>query len=288
MAGRNSSYGSGGGAGAIPGTYSDAYGGIPRISLPQENLAAIYGLSGINGMNQTTAVNNLKTLIPGLAPRAQGQLPPDVINLIQQQAAERGIGSGTGFRGGDYLKALGLTSLGVSTDAAKELEQGFFHAPQIDPTAISGQIQDARTQQAIYGSAPIPAAAHAAAIGDAQAGIGAGMRTGGGVAYPGSQGGGGGGARDALGFPIATNWGDAWNTPNPGAVGAINPQSPYVSPGSGFNPAAWGLNPSQSSPNIDSPDAGYLSNLYDDWWNQYGTAESPDAGYLDSIYSDGG
>lgn len=284
MAGRNSSYSSsGGGFGAVPGTYDPSFGGIPRVSLPQENLAAIYGLSGINGMNQTAAVNNLKTLIPGLAPRSQGQLPPDVINLIQQQAAERGIGSGTGFRGGDYLKALGLTSLGVSTDAAKELEQGFFHAPQIDPTAISGQIQDARTQQAIYGSAPIPAAAHAASLADAQAGIGAGMRTGGGATYPGSQGGGGGVPRDSLGFPIATNWTDAWNTPNAPAVGAINPQTPYVSPGSGFNPAAWGMNPSQSSPN-----SAYPTSTYDDWWNQFNTADSPDAGYLDSIYSDGG
>ena len=284
MAGRNSSYSSsGGGAGAIPGTYSDAYGGIPRISLPQENLAAIYGLSGINGMNQTAAVNNLKSLIPGLAPRAQGQLPPDVINLIQQQAAERGISSGTGFRGGDYLKALGLTSLGVSTDAAHELEQGFFHAPQIDPTAVSGQIQDARTQQAIYGSAPIPAAAHDAALRDAQAGIGAGMRTGGGVAYPGSQGGGGGGARDALGFPIATSWGDAWSTPNPAAVGAINPQTSTAS-----NPyASWNAQYGHLPSTTGTTDP-LATSTYDDWWNQFNTDDSPDAGYLGSLYSDGG
>lgn len=286
MAGRTSTYGgSGGGAGAIPGTWSPEFGGVPRISLPQENLAAIYGLSGINGMNQTAAVNNLKTLIPGLAPRAQGQLPPDVINLIQQQAAERGIGSGTGFRGGDYLKALGLTSLGVSTDAAKELEQGFFHAPQIDPTAISGQIQDARTQQSIYGSAPIPAAAHAAAIGDAQAGIGAGMRTGGGVSYPGSQGGGGGGLRDALGFPIATNWGDAWSTPNPPAVGAINPQTSTAS-----NPyASWNAQYGHL-PSITGTSDPYANGTgdpgIDEWWNML--QDSPDSSYLDSIYSDGG
>lgn len=174
--------GSGGGSGSIPGTYSPAYGGIPNIPIPTTNMGELYGLTtGVASSGAANAVQNLNANVPGLAERSRGQLPQDVITQLLQQAAERGIS--TGMPGGPnsnaaYLRALGLTSLGVSTDAAHELEAGIARVPQVDPNRLIVSPEDrqaAETARAIYGSAPIPAAAAAASLQNAQSGIGAGQ-----------------------------------------------------------------------------------------------------------------
>src|SRR6267142_444818 len=97
---------------APPVGYSPSYGGIPRVPNPTAtqgtalrgnigNLANIYGItSGIDTSGINTLATATQGAVPGLTSRLHGDLPPDVINLLQQQAAERGISTGTGFRGG--------------------------------------------------------------------------------------------------------------------------------------------------------------------------------------------
>lgn len=70
-----------------------------------------------------------------------GQVPSDVINLLQQQAAERGIA--TGSPGSDnsnaaYLRALGLTSLGQEQTGQADLTRALARNPGarvFDPTS---------------------------------------------------------------------------------------------------------------------------------------------------------
>lgn len=177
---------------------ADAYGTRPVIPLPTQtqggalggnlaNLGQIYGLTGgVNSAGAANAAGNLTANVPGLAERSHGQLPMDVITQLLQQAAERGIS--TGAPGGpssnaSYLRALGLTSLGVSTDAAHELEAGIAGAPKLDPNRLIVTPEDqqaAAVAQSLYRAAPDPAAAAAASRANAAAGIGAGLGTGGG------------------------------------------------------------------------------------------------------------
>jgi hypothetical protein len=174
----------------------NAYGTRPVIPLPTQtqggalggnlaNLGQIYGLTGgVNSAGAANAAGNLTANVPGLAERSRGQLPMDVITQLLQQAAERGIS--TGAPGGPnanaaYLRALGLTSLGVATDAGKEIEAGILSAPKVDPNRLLISPEDqqqAEVMRAIYASAPDPASAAAASRANAQAGIGAGLGTG--------------------------------------------------------------------------------------------------------------
>jgi hypothetical protein len=217
----------------------------------------------IAGGIDTGGINTLATAtqgaVPGLTARLHGELPSDVINQIMQQAAERGIATGTGFRGADYLKALGLTSLGVSTQAAGELESQIGRAPLIDPNRLivtPEQQQEAQTAANIYQSAPIPSAAAGAAIGNAQMGLRQGMG-----AVPTFSGGGAYGMRDALGFPITPDAGSFQDVPQTAAYGALNPTAP-TSP-STFNWAdyARSITPNNFGPSY-SPDESYLSDIY--------------------------
>jgi hypothetical protein len=258
---------------APPGFYNPSYGGIPQVPNPTAtqtgalrgnigNLANIYGITG--GID-TSGINTLATAtqgaVPGLTARLHGDLPPDVINLLQQQAAERGISTGTGFRGGDYLKALGLTSLGVSTDAAKELESEIGRAPLIDPNRLlvtPEQQQEAQTAANIYGSAPIPSAAAGASLGNAQAGLRAGLG-----AVPTFAGGGAYGARDDLGFPIESSTWDSQNAAPTAALGALNPTGPASTSPFDWNAFIRGLAPQDSSPGTSFDMSGGLPGTED-------------------------
>jgi len=94
----------------------------------------------------------------------KGQVPDDVINLLKQQGAERNITTGAGSNA-SYLKALGLTSLGLEDTGLKELESilptlpgaSIYENPAFYPT--TGQKYGADVQNAAYAAAPNPAAA---------------------------------------------------------------------------------------------------------------------------------
>lgn len=195
--------GGGGGAGTLPGAgatgYDPATGGVPQIPNPistqsqaiggnQMNLQALIALlSGVNNSQQSQLTSNFNTAIPNYQALTQtassdignnlnGQVPPDVINLLTQQAAERGVT--TGMPGGPnsnaaYLQALGLTSmgrqdLGVSQLDATRNSASATVAPLFNPASFlvtPEQQQQAQTAANTMAAAPIPSAAAAKAIG---------------------------------------------------------------------------------------------------------------------------
>lgn len=94
-----------------------------------------------------------------------GQIPQDVMNLIGQQAAERGVNqgiSGSPNQNAELLRALGLTSLGLQQQGEGELTAaiGRTPVPQLFNTAqfltTPGDEQAAQMAANIYAAAPNP------------------------------------------------------------------------------------------------------------------------------------
>lgn len=72
---------------------------------------------------------------------SQGKVSADVMRLLQQQGAERAAGTGVGFDSPNaqaaYLRALGLTSMGLQEQGQRDLTAAFGRhkpAPTFDPT----------------------------------------------------------------------------------------------------------------------------------------------------------
>lgn len=95
----------------------------------------------------------------------QGQIPQDVLNLIGQQAAERGVNqgiAGSPNQNAEMLRALGLTSLGLQQQGEGELTAaiGRTPVPQLFNTAqfltTPGDEQAAQMAANIYAAAPNP------------------------------------------------------------------------------------------------------------------------------------
>lgn len=194
---------SGGGAASLPGApstgYNPAYGGVPQIPNPistqsqaiggnQMNLQALIQLlSGINNSQQSQLTSNFNTAIPNYQALTQtassdignnlhGVVPPDVINLLTQQGAERGITTGmpaSGNANAAYLRALGLTSLGREDLGVSQLDStrqsaAATVAPLFNPASFlvsPDQQQQAQFAANTMSAAPIPSAAAAKAIG---------------------------------------------------------------------------------------------------------------------------
>lgn len=78
----------------------------------------------------------------------RGELPQDVVNLIGQQAAERGVGggvSGSQFSNSDYLRSLGLTSIGQQKTGADNYSRSLGdikNIPIFDPTTMFTHADD--------------------------------------------------------------------------------------------------------------------------------------------------
>lgn len=197
----------GGGSANLPGAgadkYSPAFGGVPQVPNPaatqgsaisgnQSNLPQLIALlSGLNTSQQSQLLNNFGMAIPNypeltktasadIGNNLHGQVPPDVINLLTQQGAERGIMTGMpggGNNNAAYLQALGLTSLGredlgVSQLNALTQSASSTVAPLLNPASFlvtPDQQQQAQTASNIYSSAPDPGAAAERAIGIASA-----------------------------------------------------------------------------------------------------------------------
>jgi len=203
---------------SLPGSAHDrtpAYGGIPNVPNPTAsashalsgnigNLGLIYGLGqGLNRFNQQQLTNQYQAAIPNynaltekqsgnIAEELSGDVPQDVVNQIIQQAAERGIvtGSpGSPNAGAAMLRSLGLTSLDMQHHGVSDLATAIGEAPKagiIDPTQFlvtPGQQQEASAAANLYASAPNPQAAAQEAQRIAAAGFGAGW--GGGPRSPG-------------------------------------------------------------------------------------------------------
>lgn len=196
------------GGGSLPGSagsYSATYGGIPNAPNPTAtqgqalagdigNLGKIYGLAGgLNTLNENTLLGNLGKNIPGYSTlvgqeagvtgsELAGNLPQDVITQLQQQAAERGImtGSpGSPNNNAAYLRALGLDSLQLEQQGFGNLSTMIGQTPQaplFDPGSLlvtPQQAQEAQTQANIFASAPIPSVAgqHAEALATGTSGL---------------------------------------------------------------------------------------------------------------------
>lgn len=169
--------------------YDPRFGGIPGVPDPTVAAGAAIGgnltnfddLAKLTGRTNDLMFGQYTGRLPGYGDMAsassgnilsqlRGELPQDVINLIGQQAAERGIGagvSGSDFSNSDYLRSLGLTSLGQKqagetafTGAMGRL-QGI---PTFDPSTMFTKPEDVYTaglQDSIFKSAPVPGAAAA-------------------------------------------------------------------------------------------------------------------------------
>jgi len=169
------------------------------------NLGSLYGLaSGITGNQNALAASGLRANLPGyqgmigqssqnIASLLKGQIPSDVLTQMQQQAAERGIltGSpGSPNANAAYLRALGLTSLGLQQQGEGELTGAIQRTPQAQPFNMSAFLtspeaqQQYGTAQALYNAAPDPAAAAGANLGATAAGLAAGRGSMGAPAMP--------------------------------------------------------------------------------------------------------
>lgn len=171
------------------GTYNPAFGGIPGVPDPISttgttiagNLANFGDLEALTGKTNKLIFDQYAGRLPGYSDLAsassanilsnlRGELPQDVVNLLGQQAAERGVGSGVSgsqFSNADYLRSLGLTSLGLkekgeagltgATDRLKGI-------PSFDPSTMFTKPEDvygAYLQSNIFKAAPDPATAAA-------------------------------------------------------------------------------------------------------------------------------
>jgi len=173
---------SGSGAyGAVPGTPDPTSTATSAISGNIGNLANLYGLA--QGAGTASAIGQQQQYIqnlPGymanrnqqstnIAQELAGQLPQDVVNQIAQQSAQIGAGSGMGpmspLSNADYLKDIGLTSLGMQQAGGTALNQQIQTTPTgpaFNPASMMvtpQQEQEAALQASMMNAAPNPTAA---------------------------------------------------------------------------------------------------------------------------------
>lgn len=96
-----------------------------RFMQQQAQMPFLQGLPGYAGMLRQRSGNTASLL--------QGQVPTDVLQQIQQRGMERGLS--TGVRGdspnanASWLRALGLTSLGLQQQGSQQLSQSIADVP---------------------------------------------------------------------------------------------------------------------------------------------------------------
>jgi len=131
------------------------YGRVPTVPDPilsadqaisgnLANLGKLYQLGGsLNDFNQSELIDQYENALPGyggmvgqssrnIASKLAGVVPTDVLEQLQQGAAERGIGSGSYLddnQSAAYLKALGLTSLDLQNQGESELTNAIKRTP---------------------------------------------------------------------------------------------------------------------------------------------------------------
>jgi hypothetical protein len=107
---------------------------INSINLKAQQTANQARIPGAAGLEAKSSAN--------IGQELGGQVPTDVMNLLQQQGAERGAAGGFGAdsanTGAAYLRALGLTSLGQEQAGQQNLSAAYARnpgAPLFDPTS---------------------------------------------------------------------------------------------------------------------------------------------------------
>lgn len=174
-------------------SYDPAYGGIPSVPNPKGtqtdvlsgnigNLGLLYNLA--TGTGQASAAGAgaaLEQNLPGALGGLQqglgntrsllsGQIPADVQRQIAQQAAERGVSTGSpgsANSNGSLMQALGLTSLGLQQQGLGNLSQLIGSTPTGPAFNPASMLLDPNSQQMwqylanTLGAAPIPGVAGA-------------------------------------------------------------------------------------------------------------------------------
>lgn len=181
--------GSRGGAAGSPTGYDPRYGGIPNLPPYTTDTQKTVGTDVQSEMikNLPGYQNMVGADVGNIQSNLAGRLSPDVISILQQQAAERGVQTGApGSPNTDaaYLRALGLTSLQLQQLGHSQLTEAMQRTP-IQQTQTGTMTRDLGAERAVYASAPVPSAAHDQAIRDAQAGMGYGGKKVGGVSVAG-------------------------------------------------------------------------------------------------------
>lgn len=175
----------------LPGSYSGAkdprFGAIPNVPNPTDtqsdaikgNLTNFDDLSALTGKTNNLLAGEYTARLPGYSDLAtansanilselRGELPQDVINLIGTNAAERGVAGGIGgsqFSNAEYLKALGLTSLGEKEKGAKAYDAALGRIkdiPTFDPSTMFTSPTDmynAKLTANTFAASPDPTAA---------------------------------------------------------------------------------------------------------------------------------
>lgn len=232
-----------------------AYGTVPTVPNPIDtqasalggnlgNLASLYGLTtGTSAASAAGAATQYGANLPlygqltqqgsqNILNDLQGLVSPDVTNQLGILAAQRGVGFGGGSPNANaaLLAALGKTSMGLQAQGQQELTSAIGRTPvgpAFNPASFlvsPGDMQSAQYAANVFGAAPNPAAAANAGLKQAQTGFGAGLGS-----MPNFGGVGGGGGRDALGFPITPDTGYGAGGPGMmvgGALGAPSTSNP--------------------------------------------------------------
>jgi hypothetical protein len=262
-----------------------AYGSIPDIPETTTNVQTQDWIS------QMPNYGALSSQASGLAgTQMAGEVPRDVIQLLQQQAAERGIA--TGMPGSDnanaaYLRALGLTSLGLQ-------QQGIQNYANLLQTSPKTTTQTSETSnnvlKAIYEAAPSPYAAAMANLQAQQQGLGAGLGSGGGVRAP---------AMPVAPQPTGGMLGYGSGTPTYGGMGAgaytpsitVNPLTNFYDlPSYNYQPAYdWATAPyevgkqpvywDEGQYGLPSADVFGTGNMLDQLYSAGALQEAPTGGY---------
>lgn len=253
--------------GTAPQSGAGAFGKVPTVPDPTStqggviqgnmaNLANLYGLTGslnteiakqaalpfqLNLPNYQQNIGQESKNTTGLL---QGQIPQDVANQLAQQAAERGIATGSiGSPNANaaLMRALGVTSLGLQQQGAQNLSQQIAQTPtgqQFNPASFlvtPAEQQEAAYLASLYAAAPSPGAGQRANLNSFLQGLG-------GLGGPGGVRGGGGGAPPGVDF-----FGNVYTNNEPGGVvvgGSLGwpggaQSGEFNAPGSPGAAAAW-------------------------------------------------
>lgn len=239
-----------------PLTNPAAYGSAPAAVSPASTSAAATTAAIASG-NQVNAQlpgydQSLASVGQNIQSLTAGQVPADVMQQLQQQAAESGAISGSGSNAA-YLKALGLTSLGLEQTGQQDLQNILTSLPgqaiSQNPAfqATTGQQLEAGQQNSVWGAAPNPAAAAAASLAATGAGYGVGASSGSPLGW--------GGGTAAASPSYASPWSSQPSYTDTGGMDTGNaPGSPGV-----YN--AWsgwysGINPSTTNTASAPPPQG--------------------------------
>jgi hypothetical protein len=261
-----------------------AYGAVPGAANPQQTQATAVGgneaieqqLAQLTGQLDTAtaagAMAGLSQNLPGAAglisqagtnvgQELGGQLPADVLSFLNQQAAERGAGSGlAGSPEEDAaaLRAMGLTSLGMEEQGQQDLGSLINDIPkglQFDPSTMLVTPQQQLQQQQLandLAAAPDPTMAAEANLAALAKGVGTGGGLGGTPTTP--------AAGTGTTTPGAASNPDGYGAYTGGWLTGTNTGSPY---------GAAGTIPAGTTTPATNPTST------DDWLNQFYDASNP-------------